>query len=172
MTGAALVWFQQDLRLADNPALDAATRTKSSVVIPVYIWSPREEGEWRPGAASRWWLHKSLASLDAGLRKRGSRLLLMSGDFGTVLPKLAKDCGASVVFWNRRYEPAAIAREKAAPAAAQAVRELSVATQCEGSARLARGPHRSAVSGRRHARALGNGMDAQPSADDRCVFSR
>jgi len=112
LTGAAVVWFQQDLRLADNPALDAATRIKSSVVIPVYIWSPREEGDWTPGAASRWWLHQSLASLDTDLRKRGSRLLLMGGEVGTVLPKLAKDCGASRVFWNRRYEPAAIARER------------------------------------------------------------
>ena len=41
-------------------------------VIPVFIWSPEEEGRWQPGAASRWWLHKSLAKLDASLRQRGS----------------------------------------------------------------------------------------------------
>ena len=109
MSGAALVWFRQDLRLADNPALDAAAK-RNQPVITVYIWSPDEEAGWAPGAASRWWLHQSLASLDVDLRKRGSRLLLMQGDAASVLRKLAKDTGASAVYWNRRYEPAAIAQ--------------------------------------------------------------
>ena len=38
-------------------------------VVPVFIWAPEEEGDWPPGAASRWWLHHSLASLDAMLRE-------------------------------------------------------------------------------------------------------
>ncbi|RME70756.1 MAG: deoxyribodipyrimidine photo-lyase, partial [Verrucomicrobia bacterium] len=49
-----LVWFRQDLRLTDNPALAFALGRRAAV-IPVYIWSPQEEGEWVPGAASRWW---------------------------------------------------------------------------------------------------------------------
>ena len=63
-----LVWFRLDLRLTDNPALSAAVR-RGGPVIPVYIWAPEEEGAWPPGAASRWWLHHSLAALDAGLRE-------------------------------------------------------------------------------------------------------
>jgi deoxyribodipyrimidine photo-lyase len=110
LSGATLVWFQQDLRLADNPALDAAAKRKQPI-IPVYIWSPEEEGEWRPGAASRWWLHHSLASLDASLRERRSRLVLAHGDTGTALRKLVRQTGADAVFWNHRYEPAAVARE-------------------------------------------------------------
>jgi deoxyribodipyrimidine photo-lyase len=70
---AAIVWFRQDLRLRNNPALHAAT-VSGAPVIPVYIWSPEEEGDWAPGSASRWWLHRSLASLDDQLRRRGSRL--------------------------------------------------------------------------------------------------
>ena len=70
MTGAsaapALLWFRQDLRLADNPALAAALERRSPV-IPVFIWAPEEEGDWPPGAASRWWLHRSLASFSAEL---------------------------------------------------------------------------------------------------------
>lgn len=49
----ALVWFRQDLRLADHPALDAASR-RGGPVIPVFVWAPQEEGEWPPGSASRW----------------------------------------------------------------------------------------------------------------------
>ena len=68
----ALVWFRQDLRLSDNPALAAAVERGSSL-IPVFIWAPEEEGSWRAGAASEWWLGRSLAALNAELEKRGSR---------------------------------------------------------------------------------------------------
>ena len=74
----AIVWFRQDLRLADNPALRAATAAARHVV-PVYVWSPEEEGAWAPGAAARWWLHESLRSLESRLRQRESRLLITRG---------------------------------------------------------------------------------------------
>jgi deoxyribodipyrimidine photo-lyase len=105
--GATVVWFRQDLRLRDNPALHAAVAT-GQPVIPVYIWSPEEEGEWAPGAASRWWLHHSLAALATELRKQGSRLILARGRAPVVLEKLAAEAGATAVHWNRRYEPAAV----------------------------------------------------------------
>jgi deoxyribodipyrimidine photo-lyase len=73
-----LVWFRLDLRLTDNPALLAAV-DRGKPVIPVFIWSPDDEKPWPPGAASRWWLHQSLASLQAALAKHGSRLILRSG---------------------------------------------------------------------------------------------
>ncbi len=57
-----LVWFRQDLRLADNPALQAAVK-RGEPIIPVYLWAPEDEGDWPPGAASRWWLHQSLIAL-------------------------------------------------------------------------------------------------------------
>jgi len=108
----ALLWFRQDLRLSDNPALAAAVE-RGGPVIPVFIWSPEEEGAWRPGAASRWWLDRSLASLHADLEKRGSQLVIRRGRAASELDRLAAESGASAVFWNRRYEPAAIARDRA-----------------------------------------------------------
>jgi deoxyribodipyrimidine photo-lyase len=114
-----IVWFRQDLRLRDNPALHAAHRLGAPVV-PVYVWSPGEEGDWPPGAASRWWLHRSLASLDTSLRERGSRLLLRTGNTAEVLGALARETGAGTVLWNRRYEPAAIAAAGLAKAALRA----------------------------------------------------
>ncbi len=59
MSGATILWFRQDLRLADNPALMAAIEAGAAIV-PVYIFSPDEENPWPPGGASRWWLHHSL----------------------------------------------------------------------------------------------------------------
>lgn len=108
MSGAVIVWFRQDLRLRDNPALHAAA-VRGLPVIPVYIWSPEEEGDWPPGAASRWWLHQSLAALNETLRDRGSRLVLARGPAFDVLRDLAARTRAGAVFWNRRYEPAAAA---------------------------------------------------------------
>jgi len=64
MCAATLVWFRLDLRLADNPAL-AAAAARGGRVLPIFIWAPEEEGDWPPGAASRWWLHQSLRSLAA-----------------------------------------------------------------------------------------------------------
>ncbi len=108
----ALVWFRQDLRLADNPALAAAAAAARHVV-PVYIWNPEEEGDWSPGGASRWWLHESLRQLDSSLQQRGSRLLLQRGSAVGTLQRIATATGATQIYWNRRYEPAAIRVEQA-----------------------------------------------------------
>lgn len=105
-----IVWFRQDLRLADNPALHAAIH-RGAPVLPVFIWSPAEEGEWPPGGASCCWLHHSLGSLDESLRKLGSRLILREGNSLEQLRQLIKVTGARTVFWNRRYEPAIIKRD-------------------------------------------------------------
>jgi deoxyribodipyrimidine photo-lyase len=107
-----IMWFRQDLRLADNPALTAALET-GMPVIPVYLFAPGEEGAWAPGGASRWWLHHSLAHLADDLARCGSRLCLRSGDDSLrALSALVRECGATRVVWNRRYEPAIIARDQ------------------------------------------------------------
>jgi deoxyribodipyrimidine photo-lyase len=106
----AIFWFRRDLRLADNPGLRAALEA-AETVLPAYIWSPGDEGEWAPGGASRWWLHQSLAALDESLRAKGSRLLIRSGPAADTLAKLVADTGAEGVFWNRLYEPALAERD-------------------------------------------------------------
>src|SRR4051794_8410014 len=108
----SLVWFRQDLRLADNPALTAAIQRKLPI-IPVYIWAPEEEAPWAPGGASEWWLHGSLLALDQELRSIGSRLVFRLGPTQAALASLIAETGASAVFWNRRYEPAVCKRDSA-----------------------------------------------------------
>ena len=107
---ATIVWFRQDLRVADNPTLtDAAKR--GGPVIPVYVWAPEEEGEWPPGSASRFWLHHSLLSLQKRLEKAGSRLIVRRGNSLEELESVARSAKAGALFWNRRYEPAATQRD-------------------------------------------------------------
>jgi len=107
----ALLWFRRDLRLADNPALQQALRVADRIV-PVYIHAPDEDAPWAPGGASRWWLHHSLAALATELAARGSPLVIRSGDSLPELRRLARETGATAVYWNRLYEPAAIARDR------------------------------------------------------------
>lgn len=105
MNSFALVWFRLDLRLADNPAL-ASAAAHGRKTVPVFIWAPEEEGHWPPGAASRWWLHQSLKSLDASFKRHGTSLVLRRGPSLDTLRTLIRECGANSVLWNRRYEPA------------------------------------------------------------------
>jgi deoxyribodipyrimidine photo-lyase len=107
----AIVWFRRDLRLAGNPALEAALRVHERV-LPLYIHAPHEETPWQPGAASRWWLHHSLTALQTDLRRRGVELQVRTGDSLAVLQQLLAQSGADAVYWNRLYEPAIIARDR------------------------------------------------------------
>ncbi len=114
----SLVWFRADLRLSDNPALAAAAR--AGAVVPVFVWSPDEEGKWAPARASRWWLQHSLRALDAALRQLGSRLILAQGPTVPALLRVAEQCGARSLFLSRRYEPAARTLEVRLTAAMEA----------------------------------------------------
>ncbi|MGZ8248946.1 cryptochrome/photolyase family protein [Methylomagnum sp.] len=106
----ALVWFRRDLRLADNPALHAALAAAERI-IPVYIHEPVSGGNWPMGSAGRWWLHHSLTALDESLRELGSRLIIRRGGGLQTLARLMSETGADGLYWNRLYEPTAIARD-------------------------------------------------------------
>ena len=106
----AIVWFRRDLRLADNPALQAALDA-GHAPIPLYVHAPAEDAPWQPGGASCSWLARSLRSLDADLRKLGSRLVIRSGNSLAEIEKVIEQTGAEAVYWNRLYEPAPIARD-------------------------------------------------------------
>ncbi len=125
----AIVWLRRDLRLADNPALDQA-RSAHQRIVPVFIWDPAEEAPWAPGAASRWWLHHSLQALDSRLQDRGSRMIVSAGPSGDALARIARATGAEAVYWNRRYEPAVIERDRQVKAALRA--QGLIAKSCNG----------------------------------------
>jgi deoxyribodipyrimidine photo-lyase len=108
----AIVWFRKDLRLADHPGLEAALQ-ENKEIIPVFIWDEEEGGNWSPGAASRWWLHHSLASLGASITKLGGTLILTRGKAAQVLPELAQAHRADQIFYGRCYDPAGIATQEA-----------------------------------------------------------
>ena len=107
MPRPVIVWFRQDLRLADNPALRAAAAT-GAPVFPVFILDDDAAGAWKPGSASRWWLRKSLAALDASL---GGALRIVYDEAAKIVPDLVRETGARAVYWNRCVEPWRVRRD-------------------------------------------------------------
>lgn len=101
--GPGIVWFRDDLRLRDNPALQAAARA-GAPVIAIYIHEPGDRGRRPPTGAAAWWLHGSLADLDAALRQRGGRLHVLAGASKEIFDTLVDKVGAGAVYWNRRYD--------------------------------------------------------------------
>jgi len=115
----AIVWLRRDLRLADHPALHHALSQHLRVVL-IYIHAPDELVPWADGAASHWWLHHSLAALQASVAAKGGQLLLREGASIAVLQALIAETAATAVYWSRCYEPAAIARDQAVKTALRA----------------------------------------------------
>jgi deoxyribodipyrimidine photo-lyase len=128
----AIVWFRDDLRLSDNPALTRAVATGRPVVC-LYILDERS-ADIRPlGGAARWMLHQSLHALDASLRERGGELVLMRGAALEIVERIARECAAGACFWNRRYGAAERAVDGAAKSALAA---LGVAAESDNGALL------------------------------------
>lgn len=106
----ALLWFRDDLRLSDNPALLAAREHGPLLCLYVFDDAP----ERRPlGGASRWWLSRSLKALSRAIAEKGGELLILHGDPAELVPRVVRETGACFVAWNRRYEAAAVALDKA-----------------------------------------------------------
>ncbi|NBS44608.1 MAG: deoxyribodipyrimidine photo-lyase, partial [Acetobacteraceae bacterium] len=108
MPKPAILWFRQDLRLADNPALHAIA---DRPILPVFILDAEAAGAWAEGGASRWWLHHSLEALSRDLKALGAPLLVLRGAALDLLPKLAAEMGADEIHAGRLSEPWARARD-------------------------------------------------------------
>ncbi|MBR0849473.1 deoxyribodipyrimidine photo-lyase [Bradyrhizobium diazoefficiens] len=92
-----IVWFRDDLRLSDHPALHAAARTGAPVIC-LYVLD--DAAGRAPGGAARWWLAQSLRALGAEIVRRGGTLTLRRGPAARVIADLARESGAAAVYWN------------------------------------------------------------------------
>jgi len=110
-TPPVIVWFRNDLRVADNGALAKAAESARPVICLYVLDVDRQERA--VGGARRWWLHNSLATLDRKLEALGSRLVLRRGDSEVELARIIRQTGAEHIFWNKDHEPAGMARDRA-----------------------------------------------------------
>ena len=86
-------------------------------MIALFILDDDSPGEWKPGGASRWWLHHSLAALATSLHRHNNRLILRRGKADEVLDAVIAETGAEAVTWNRLYDPWAVERDRRIKAA-------------------------------------------------------
>lgn len=108
----AILWFRDDLRLADHAALCAAVES-GRPVLPVFVLDDAAPGPWALGGASRWWLHHSLVSLRKSLSEHGCELTLRRGDSVAIIAEIVEQTTAAEVFtggsanpWARRVDQA------------------------------------------------------------------
>lgn len=103
------LWFRQDLRLSDNPALNAAIKQAQDTGAPIaalYILDDVNAGDNKLGAASRWWLHHSLTALEKDLKATHNiQLHFFKGCAKTILDAFTKDHAVTDLYANKAYEP-------------------------------------------------------------------
>jgi len=123
-TDITVLWLRRDLRLTDNPAL-AAAEAHNGALSPLALWAHADTSGALAGTmpilggAARWWLARSLVSLDADLRRLGSALTVRRGAVGpggaaAGIAAFAAEAGARRVVWARGVDPAQRAEDDAA----------------------------------------------------------
>jgi len=110
MTSSIIHWFRRDLRLNDNLALDAAAQS-DALILPIFIFDPAIIESKHVGLPRLAFMLKALESLDAALRKLGSRLWIGYGDPVAIIPKLVAVSAATAIYSNRDYTPFARKRD-------------------------------------------------------------
>ncbi|MEC7840537.1 MAG: deoxyribodipyrimidine photo-lyase [Chlamydiota bacterium] len=103
----SIVWFRQDLRLSDNPALTEAVQ--AGKILPIYILDDCAPKPFNIGGASKAWLHHSLENFNKSL---GGQLNIYAGKTSEVIESLLQQYGVKNIFWNKCYEPWQVKQEK------------------------------------------------------------
>lgn len=106
-----IVWFRNDLRVHDHPALARAARDGSEIV-PVFVLDPSIYAAKTSSANRNRFLLDCLKDLKQSLKKVGADLMVREGDPRSVLPELARDTGASAVYFSADYTPRALKRDR------------------------------------------------------------
>ena len=100
-------WFRQDLRLSQNPSLEALSK-RVDQIIPIYIFDPKQ----RVGSVSKWWLEQSLENLSENIEKKNGRLKIFLGNPFDIIQSLIINKNIEYFYWNRLYDPYSISRDK------------------------------------------------------------
>ncbi|MEZ4656835.1 MAG: deoxyribodipyrimidine photo-lyase [Caldilineaceae bacterium] len=111
----AIWWIRRDLRLTDNPALQAAL-DYASQVIPLFILDPRLLNSSYNGPKRTAFLLAGLQALDDALRQRHSRLIVRQGEPLIELGRLCREVSGVHIFAQRDYAKYARQRDDAVAA--------------------------------------------------------
>jgi deoxyribodipyrimidine photo-lyase len=99
-----VLWFRRDLRLHDQPALDAAMAGGGRVAPIFVVDDALLHGRWQ-SANRTWLLRGNVLALAAALEDRGAPLTVLRGDPVKLVPAVAAQVGAARVAVSRDYAP-------------------------------------------------------------------
>lgn len=102
--------FTRDLRLDDHAAL--ATAAAHGEVLPVLVIDRALQTRIAANSRRAAFYCGAVASLDAALRERGSRLVVRRGNPGPILRQLARACGAQTITWSGSFDREGIQRDE------------------------------------------------------------
>jgi deoxyribodipyrimidine photo-lyase len=111
-----LVWYRNDLRIHDHPALSTAAHD-AECTVPLFIFKDSLLRGPQSSANRNRFLLECLRDLQTSLQARGSDLVVRDGDAAEVLLAVALASGATSVYYTADYTPGAIKRDKAVQAA-------------------------------------------------------
>ena len=107
-----LFWFRRDLRLQDNCALFHALK-QNKPVLPIFIFDKAILDQLADKDDARvHFIHKTVAEMDAVLRKKSGGILVSFGYPEEVFKRLIKKYRITDVYTNHDYEPYAIKRDE------------------------------------------------------------
>ena len=106
-----LVWFRRDLRLHDNPALSAACK-ECKEIVPLFVFDEPLLRRHVFGSACVGFMLGCLEDLRGSLAAKGLTLVWRTGEPIDTVLRTAQECAVDAVYWNRDYEPSAVARDR------------------------------------------------------------
>lgn len=104
-----IVWFRNDLRVHDHPALSAACQDADHV-IPLFIFDAKLANK---SANRTRFLLESLQDLRQSLNSRGADLVIREGDALKQLAALCKEQNVTAIYYSADFTPYALKRDKA-----------------------------------------------------------
>ncbi len=108
-----IVWFREDLRLRDNPALSHAVESGKPLLL-IYLYTPDEEKPWEPREGVRFWLYYALQDLEREIKERGGKLHFFQGKKAAILlERLLKETKADSLSFNISCNPLLLQRDRA-----------------------------------------------------------
>lgn len=113
----SIVWLRRDLRLDDHAPLATALQ-QAQAVQPVFVFDSDILARFtNPHDRRLVFIAETLCHMDALLKQRGGRLLVLYGKAVEIIPKLAGALSASAIYSGEDFEPATRARDTAVKAA-------------------------------------------------------
>ena len=106
-----LLWLRNNLRLADNPALDRALRECGEVLF-VYVFDERTWKPKRMGPFRARFQHESLSALREKITRRGGKIEFVRGSALEEIPKLMERFGAQRCYAQREDAHEEVSEER------------------------------------------------------------